>query len=47
MDLLEKEISNVLKELDRNIKEEDKKQIEANRKLLDKLLEEYLKKYKK
>ena len=47
MELLEKEISNVLKDLDRNIKEEDKKQIEANRKLLDKLLEEYLKKYKK
>lgn len=43
MNILEKEISNVLKKLNKNIKEDNKAQIEINRKQLDKLLEEYLK----
>lgn len=40
---LESKISNVLKELEGNIKKNNKEQIEINRKLLDKLLLEYLK----
>jgi hypothetical protein len=44
MNELEVKISNVLRELEENIKKNNKEQIEINRKLLDKLLLEYLKK---
>lgn len=41
MNELEVKISNVLRELEENIKKNNKEQIEINRKLLDKLLLEY------
>ena len=44
MNELEVKISNVLRELEENIKKNNTEQIEINRKLLDKLLLEYLKK---
>lgn len=44
---LEIKISNVLKELEENIKKNNKEQIDINRKLLDKLLLEYLKENEK
>ena len=44
---LEIKISNVLKELEENIKKNNKEQIDTNRKLLDKLLLEYLKENEK
>ena len=44
MNELEVKISNVLRELEENIKKNNKEQIEIYRKLLDKLLLEYLKK---
>ena len=44
MNELEVKISNVLRELEENIKKNNREQIEINRKLLDKLLLEYLKK---
>ena len=39
---IENKISNVLKELEEDIKKNNREQIEINRKLLDKLLLEYL-----
>ena len=41
MNELEVKISNVLRELEEDIKKNNKEQIEINRKLLDKLLLEY------
>ncbi len=46
MNELEKQISNILKEIDKNIKLDNKQEIEKNRKILDELLETYLEKFK-
>lgn len=46
MEYLENQISDILKEIEKLIKNKEYKEIESKRKDLDKLLNEYLKKFK-
>lgn len=45
MNDLEEEITSILKELEKNIKNDNKQQIEKNRQILDKLLNNFLEKF--